>query len=62
MIFVFLKIQEYAGAAFTWVIRVEFPGMVLWHDPGSPRRNSQVDPWRWNMENNVLACVRVFTR
>eukprot|EP00959_Pyramimonas_sp_CCMP1952_P239316 5001198-Pyramimonas_sp.AAC.1 len=32
------------------------------HDSGAPRRNSQVDPWRWNSENDVLACFRVFER
>eukprot|EP00959_Pyramimonas_sp_CCMP1952_P018720 395567-Pyramimonas_sp.AAC.1 len=38
---------------------VEVPGMAFWHDPGSSRRNSQVDPWCWNPENTVLACCRV---
>eukprot|EP00959_Pyramimonas_sp_CCMP1952_P097894 2045844-Pyramimonas_sp.AAC.1 len=44
------------------ILRVEVLGMAFWHDSGSSRRNSQVDPWRWNPENNVLACFRVFKR
>eukprot|EP00959_Pyramimonas_sp_CCMP1952_P414804 8690710-Pyramimonas_sp.AAC.1 len=36
--------------------------MAYWYDSGSSRRNSQVDSWRWNPENNVLACFRVFKR
>eukprot|EP00959_Pyramimonas_sp_CCMP1952_P001673 34516-Pyramimonas_sp.AAC.1 len=41
---------------------VEIPGIVFWHDSGLSRRSSQVDPWRWNPQNNVLACFRVFKR
>eukprot|EP00959_Pyramimonas_sp_CCMP1952_P194251 4062220-Pyramimonas_sp.AAC.1 len=36
------------------------PGMAVWPDSGSSRRNSQVDPWRRNPRNNVLAGFRVF--
>eukprot|EP00959_Pyramimonas_sp_CCMP1952_P179251 3747464-Pyramimonas_sp.AAC.1 len=36
--------------------------MAFWHDSGSSRRNCQVDPWRWNPENNVLLCFMVFKR
>eukprot|EP00959_Pyramimonas_sp_CCMP1952_P279305 5839713-Pyramimonas_sp.AAC.1 len=36
--------------------------MAFWRDSGSSRRNSQVDLWRLNPENNVLARFRVFTR
>eukprot|EP00959_Pyramimonas_sp_CCMP1952_P126255 2640540-Pyramimonas_sp.AAC.1 len=36
------------------------PGTAFWHDSGSSRRNSQVYPWRWDTENDVLACFRVF--
>eukprot|EP00959_Pyramimonas_sp_CCMP1952_P146922 3075087-Pyramimonas_sp.AAC.1 len=27
---------------------------------GLSRRNNPVDPWRWNPENHVLACFRVY--
>eukprot|EP00959_Pyramimonas_sp_CCMP1952_P075722 1582840-Pyramimonas_sp.AAC.1 len=40
----------------------EIPGLAFWRDPGSSRRNSQVDPWRWGTESNALACFRVFKR
>eukprot|EP00959_Pyramimonas_sp_CCMP1952_P350451 7342272-Pyramimonas_sp.AAC.1 len=33
---------------------------AFWHDSGSSRRSSPVDPWRWNPEKDVLACFRVF--
>eukprot|EP00959_Pyramimonas_sp_CCMP1952_P435432 9117711-Pyramimonas_sp.AAC.1 len=36
--------------------------MAFWHNSGSSRRNNEVDPWRWNPENNVVACFRVFKR
>eukprot|EP00959_Pyramimonas_sp_CCMP1952_P058359 1218843-Pyramimonas_sp.AAC.1 len=36
--------------------------MAFWYDPGSSGRSSQVDTWRGNPENNVLACSRVFKR
>eukprot|EP00959_Pyramimonas_sp_CCMP1952_P287263 6007472-Pyramimonas_sp.AAC.1 len=41
---------------------VEVQGVAFWHDSGSSRRSSHVDPWRWSPENNVLACFGVFTR
>eukprot|EP00959_Pyramimonas_sp_CCMP1952_P086703 1813383-Pyramimonas_sp.AAC.1 len=28
--------------------------MEFWHNSGLSRRSSQVDPWRWNPENNLL--------
>eukprot|EP00959_Pyramimonas_sp_CCMP1952_P309019 6466816-Pyramimonas_sp.AAC.1 len=34
--------------------------MSFWHDSGSSKRSSQVDPWRWNPEVDALACFRVF--
>eukprot|EP00959_Pyramimonas_sp_CCMP1952_P467757 9492134-Pyramimonas_sp.AAC.1 len=36
--------------------------MVFWHGPRVSRRNCQVNPWRCNPENNVLACLGVFKR
>eukprot|EP00959_Pyramimonas_sp_CCMP1952_P185309 3874776-Pyramimonas_sp.AAC.1 len=53
---------DYEGATVTLIRCEEVPGLALWHHSGSSRRNSQVDPWRWNPENNVLACFRVFNR
>eukprot|EP00959_Pyramimonas_sp_CCMP1952_P378428 7927444-Pyramimonas_sp.AAC.1 len=41
---------------------VQAPGMAFWHESGPSRRNSQVNSWRWNPENNVLACFRVFNK
>eukprot|EP00959_Pyramimonas_sp_CCMP1952_P366043 7666411-Pyramimonas_sp.AAC.1 len=41
---------------------VEIPGTAVWRDSGPSRRNSQVHPWRWNTDNNVSACLRVFKR
>eukprot|EP00959_Pyramimonas_sp_CCMP1952_P331650 6944725-Pyramimonas_sp.AAC.1 len=41
---------------------VEVPGTAFWHDSGLSRRNGPVDPWRWNPENTVLMCFRVFKR
>eukprot|EP00959_Pyramimonas_sp_CCMP1952_P096272 2012904-Pyramimonas_sp.AAC.1 len=29
----------------------EIPRTAFSHDPGSSRRNRQVDPWRWTPEN-----------
>eukprot|EP00959_Pyramimonas_sp_CCMP1952_P081620 1705109-Pyramimonas_sp.AAC.1 len=58
----FGRMREYAGAAVTLILCVEVLGMGFWHDSGSSRRNSQVDPVRWNPENNVLACSRLFRR
>eukprot|EP00959_Pyramimonas_sp_CCMP1952_P004963 103949-Pyramimonas_sp.AAC.1 len=46
------RIQEYGGATVTLIRGVEVPGMAFWHDSVPSRRNSQVDPWRWNPENN----------
>eukprot|EP00959_Pyramimonas_sp_CCMP1952_P043454 908760-Pyramimonas_sp.AAC.1 len=54
--------QDFEGAAVTLIRGVKIAGMAFWHDSGSSRRNSQVDPWRWNSENHVLACFRVFKR
>eukprot|EP00959_Pyramimonas_sp_CCMP1952_P438750 9185723-Pyramimonas_sp.AAC.1 len=45
-------IQDYAGATVTSVHCVEVLRMAFWHDSGSSRRISQVDPWHWNPENN----------
>eukprot|EP00959_Pyramimonas_sp_CCMP1952_P409120 8574013-Pyramimonas_sp.AAC.1 len=56
------RIQDYVGARVMLVCFVEVPGMVGWLDSGLSRRNSQVVPWRWNPENDVLACFRVFKR
>eukprot|EP00959_Pyramimonas_sp_CCMP1952_P206167 4311480-Pyramimonas_sp.AAC.1 len=56
----FGRTQDYKGAAVTLIRGVAVPGMAFWHDSGSPRRNTQVDPWRWNPESNVLACFRIF--
>eukprot|EP00959_Pyramimonas_sp_CCMP1952_P367462 7696533-Pyramimonas_sp.AAC.1 len=58
----FERVQDYAGAAVMQIRSVGVPRMVFWHDPGLSRRTSQVDPWRWNPEKNVLACFRVFER
>eukprot|EP00959_Pyramimonas_sp_CCMP1952_P436291 9136098-Pyramimonas_sp.AAC.1 len=59
---VFGRIQDFAGATITLIRGVaEVPIMAFWRVSGSSRRNSQVDPWRWNPEN-VLACFRVFKR
>eukprot|EP00959_Pyramimonas_sp_CCMP1952_P215477 4508084-Pyramimonas_sp.AAC.1 len=55
-------IHDFAGATVTMIRGVEVPGMAFWRDSGSSRRNSQVHPWRWDTENNVLACFRVFKR
>eukprot|EP00959_Pyramimonas_sp_CCMP1952_P303000 6339924-Pyramimonas_sp.AAC.1 len=55
-------VQDFAGATVTLVRGVEIPRLVFWHDPRSSRRKSQVDPWRWNPENNVFVCFRVFKR
>eukprot|EP00959_Pyramimonas_sp_CCMP1952_P035844 750426-Pyramimonas_sp.AAC.1 len=41
---------------------VEVPKVAFWHGSRSPRRSSQVDPWRGNIENNVLTCLKVFKR
>eukprot|EP00959_Pyramimonas_sp_CCMP1952_P030952 649158-Pyramimonas_sp.AAC.1 len=51
--------NPYNGGATATLIRgAEFPGMPFGHDSRSPRRNSQVDPWRWSPENNVVACFK----
>eukprot|EP00959_Pyramimonas_sp_CCMP1952_P046713 975779-Pyramimonas_sp.AAC.1 len=55
-------IQDYAGATGTLIRGVEIPGMAFWRNWGSSRRNSRVDPFRWDPENNVLACFRIFKR
>eukprot|EP00959_Pyramimonas_sp_CCMP1952_P339260 7105608-Pyramimonas_sp.AAC.1 len=55
-------ILNLAGATVTLILCVEVLGMTFWHDSGSRRRNSQIHQLRWNPENHVLACFRVFTR
>eukprot|EP00959_Pyramimonas_sp_CCMP1952_P398990 8360795-Pyramimonas_sp.AAC.1 len=56
------RIQHYAGATIMLARGVEVPKMAFLHDSGSSTRSSQVDTWRWNPENNVLACFRTFKR
>eukprot|EP00959_Pyramimonas_sp_CCMP1952_P266506 5571515-Pyramimonas_sp.AAC.1 len=58
----FGRIPDFEGATVTMFRGGEVPGMALWHDSGSSRRNRQVHPWRWNTENNVLAYLRVCRR
>eukprot|EP00959_Pyramimonas_sp_CCMP1952_P448904 9399832-Pyramimonas_sp.AAC.1 len=58
----FGKTYGYNGATGTLIRGVEVLGTAFWHDSGSSRRNSHVDPWRWSLENHVLACFRVFKR
>eukprot|EP00959_Pyramimonas_sp_CCMP1952_P035666 746801-Pyramimonas_sp.AAC.1 len=41
---------------------VDIQNMAFWHDSESPRRSSQVVPWRRHPENNVLACFWIFKR
>eukprot|EP00959_Pyramimonas_sp_CCMP1952_P241304 5043438-Pyramimonas_sp.AAC.1 len=50
------------GATVTFTRGAEVPIMAFWHDSGSSRSNNQVDPSRWNPENNALASSRVFKR
>eukprot|EP00959_Pyramimonas_sp_CCMP1952_P058563 1222950-Pyramimonas_sp.AAC.1 len=50
----------YAGATVTLIRGAEVPGLAFRYESGSPRRNSQVDPWRWNPENNFDARFSVF--
>eukprot|EP00959_Pyramimonas_sp_CCMP1952_P215974 4517335-Pyramimonas_sp.AAC.1 len=59
---VFLRVQDQEGATATLVRGAEVPGMAFWHYSGSSRRNNQIDQWRWNPENDVLACFKVFKR
>eukprot|EP00959_Pyramimonas_sp_CCMP1952_P359216 7521483-Pyramimonas_sp.AAC.1 len=54
----FEKIQDYVGATVRLIRCVEVPRMAFWYESGSSRRNSQVDPWRWNPESNDLAGFR----
>eukprot|EP00959_Pyramimonas_sp_CCMP1952_P133149 2783704-Pyramimonas_sp.AAC.1 len=54
------RIPDYEGATVSLARRVEVPGIAFPLDSGSSRRNNQVDPWRRNPDNDVLACVRVF--
>eukprot|EP00959_Pyramimonas_sp_CCMP1952_P347008 7267747-Pyramimonas_sp.AAC.1 len=58
----FGRIQDYQGAKMMFARGVEVARMAFWHGSGPSKRSSQVDPWRWNPENNVLACFRVFKR
>eukprot|EP00959_Pyramimonas_sp_CCMP1952_P419040 8777696-Pyramimonas_sp.AAC.1 len=44
--------QDYEGAAATLLRGAQVPGMAFWRDSGLSRRNSQVDPWRWNLDDN----------
>eukprot|EP00959_Pyramimonas_sp_CCMP1952_P064178 1340569-Pyramimonas_sp.AAC.1 len=39
---------------------VEVPTMAFWRDFRVSGRSSQVDLWRGNPENYVLACFKVF--
>eukprot|EP00959_Pyramimonas_sp_CCMP1952_P246290 5147731-Pyramimonas_sp.AAC.1 len=69
-----LQRRAHSFTQFSKVARVPIinvPELIAWKDSGlcgcnsyigSSRRNSQVDPWRWSPENNVLARCRVFTR
>eukprot|EP00959_Pyramimonas_sp_CCMP1952_P412688 8647859-Pyramimonas_sp.AAC.1 len=41
-------------AAVTLIRGAEVPGMAFGHVSGSSRRNSQIDLWRWNPENDSL--------
>eukprot|EP00959_Pyramimonas_sp_CCMP1952_P275910 5766972-Pyramimonas_sp.AAC.1 len=54
------RIQAHEGAPIMLARGVQIPRMVFRHDSGSSKRNGQVDPWRWNPENNVLTCLKVF--
>eukprot|EP00959_Pyramimonas_sp_CCMP1952_P185098 3870493-Pyramimonas_sp.AAC.1 len=58
----FGRVHDIEGAAGRMIRGVDVPGMAFWRDSGSPRCNSQVHRWRWNTENNALACFRVSKR
>eukprot|EP00959_Pyramimonas_sp_CCMP1952_P459697 9478666-Pyramimonas_sp.AAC.1 len=57
---VFERAQDSEVATVALTRGAEVPGMVFWRDSGSSRRDSQIDPWRWNPEDGVSACCRVF--
>eukprot|EP00959_Pyramimonas_sp_CCMP1952_P246843 5159311-Pyramimonas_sp.AAC.1 len=59
---VFKRDSPYGCATVRMIRGVEVSGTAFWHDSGTSRRSSQVYPWRWNAENNVLACFGVFKR
>eukprot|EP00959_Pyramimonas_sp_CCMP1952_P323715 6775018-Pyramimonas_sp.AAC.1 len=48
----FWKDSRLRSAAITMIRGYEVPGMALWHDSISSRRNSQFHSWRWNTEND----------
>eukprot|EP00959_Pyramimonas_sp_CCMP1952_P280933 5872140-Pyramimonas_sp.AAC.1 len=58
----FGTIQDYAGTTHTLIRGVGDVGRAFWHASRSPRRKSQIDPWCWKSENNILAFFRAFKR
>eukprot|EP00959_Pyramimonas_sp_CCMP1952_P251969 5264797-Pyramimonas_sp.AAC.1 len=55
-------IQDCQGAPITLIRCVEIPGMAIWRDSGSSKRDNQTDPWRWDPGTCVLASFKIFTR